>query len=135
MPVQGGTFTKQLWHYGTDDTGPPLRMDDGLRDMDGNVIDLTNAEKVLLSVGWASPNHTNMPTQEIVNRGEGDIVDAVTGVVEYPWKAGELQAAGRYDFGWEIVWNDGTVQTTKALAYYYITVQSPPFAQRGPYVP
>ena len=136
MPTQGSTNQKQLWTYGTDDTGPPLVIADGLRDMDGNVIDLTDAEKVLLSVGWASPNHTNMPTQAIVDRGVGNVVgDPTLGVVEYDWQPGDLQAAGRYDFGWEIVWNDGTVQSTKSLAYYYIRVQSPPFAQRGPYVP
>ena len=138
MPAQGGTTTKQLWKYGTDDTGPPLRVE-GLYDMDDNLIDLSNegnpVDKVLVSIGWSSPNHTNMPTQAIVNRGEMNVIDPVNSVVEYPWVAGDLKSAGRYDFGVEIVWQDGTVQTVKALAYWYINVQSPPFANRGPYIP
>ena len=135
MPTQGGQIEKQLWTYGSDDTGPPLQMDDGLRDMDGNVIDLTDAEKVLFSMGWSSPNHTNMPTQKIVDRGEGEIVDAVNGVVLYRFQPGDLAAAGIRDFAWEIVWNDGTVQSVKSLSYWFLRVQSPPFAQRGPYQP
>jgi len=134
MPTQGLADRKQLWTYGTDDTGPPHRIE-GLYDMDDKLIDLTDAEKVLLSIGWSSPNHTNMPTQAIVDRGLMSVIDAATSVVEYDWQAGDLEAAGRYDFGVEIVWNDGTVQTVKSLAYWYIRVQSPPFAQRGPYVP
>lgn len=134
MPTQGLTDQKSLWTYGTHDTAPAHRIE-GLYDMDGKLIDLTDAEKVLLSIGWASPNHTNMPTQAIVDRGEMTIVDAATSVVEYDWQVNDLEAAGRYDFGVEIIWNDGTVQTVKSLAYWYISVQSPPFAGRGNYTP
>lgn len=134
MPTQGLTDRKQLWTYGVDDTGPPVRIE-GLYDMDDNLIDVTDAEKVMFSMGWASPNHTNMPTQVIVNRGDMTIVDAATSVVEYPLQAGDLKQTGRFDFSVEIVWNDGTVQTVKSLAYWYMRVQMAPFAQRGPYVP
>ena len=135
MPAQGGTQTKRLWTYGKWDTAPALRMEDGLRDMDGKVIDLTDASKVLFSMGWSSSNHIIMPGQSIIDRGEGTIEDAVTGVVEYQWLEDDLKQEGNFDFQWEIVWNDGTVQTTKSLSYDFIRVQSPPFASRKAYTP
>lgn len=132
MPTQGNSTT-ELYTYGVHDTGPPLVYT--MRDRDKNVIDLTDAQKVMLSVGHTSYDHHYIPTQEIVDRQDGVIVDAVNGVVEYHWQTGDLKAVGRYDFGWEIVWNDGSVQTVRSLSYDHIKVQAAPFANRGAYTP
>ncbi len=133
MPTQGGIDQKKLWKYGVNDTGPPLTKQ--LFDMDGFVIDLTLADKVLLSVGWRSYDHFFHPTQAIVDRGVGSVIDAFNGMVQYDWQPGDLRSVGQYDFSWEIVWLDGTVQTTLPLAYDYISVQAAPFAGRKAYTP
>lgn len=125
MPTQSSEVSR-LYTYGVFDTGPPINYI--MKDRDGTIIDLTDADSVYIDIGWQSYDHYWRPTQAIVVAGPCNILNAAGGEIEYPIQEGDLKAVGNYDFNFRIKWNDGTVQTVRSLSRDYIAVQAGPYS-------
>jgi hypothetical protein len=130
MPTQSSSVSR-LYTYGQYDTGPPL--DYQLKDRQGNIVDLTDAQAVFFEMGWTSFDHYWNPTQAKVKNGPCVIdpngLGLDQGWVRYPWQPGDLDANGTFDFIFRVKFNDGTVQTIRSLAYDHVSVQIGPYAQ------
>ena len=58
-----------------------------------------------------------------VNKGDMTIVDAATGVVEYPWAAADTDTSGEYNVEVEVDWGGGETQTFPSVGYFTITIE------------
>ena len=125
-PVTGIKF------YGQNDTAPNLEY--VIKTPEGEVVDLTLADSVYITVAWRT--FTTQPWGSfrtvIVDRALSTIVDAALGEVAWTPAPGDLSTIGDFQFVFEVKWDDGSVSTHKALAYDYITVQTPPGGSRSP---
>jgi hypothetical protein len=52
------------------------------------------------------------------------IVDAVTGVVEYPWAAGDTDTAGDYNIEVEVDWGGGEFQSFPSKGYFTVKIEA-----------
>lgn len=57
-----------------------------------------------------------------VNKGAMTIVDATTGVVEYPWASGDTDTAGTYNAEVEVSWG-GEFQSFPSKGYFTVTIE------------
>lgn len=78
---------------------------------DGTVVDLTTATSVRLQVDDPLTLDVAMT-----------VTDAVNGIVEYDWKAGEIDTVGKHRADVEVVWDDGGVEAFPADGYLWIVV-------------
>jgi len=58
-----------------------------------------------------------------VDKGTMTVIDAVTGVVEYPWAAGDTDTSGEYNVEVEVDWGGGETQTFPSVGYFTITIE------------
>ncbi len=130
MPTQSSSVSR-LYTYGKHDTGPPL--DYQLKNRQGEIVDLSDAQAVFFEMGWTSFDHYWNPTQAKIRNGpciiDPNNLGLDQGWVRYAWQANDLDAEGTFDFVFRIKYNDGTVQTIRSLAYDHVKVQTGPYAQ------
>ena len=50
------------------------------------------------------------------------ILNADTGEVEYRWFSSDTDESGQYAAEWEILWNDGTVETFPTIDFDYVLI-------------
>ena len=129
MPSQTTPITG-IKFYGQNDTAPDLV--DYIKTPAGDVVDLTDAAAVYITVAWRS--FTTRPWGSyrtiIVDRALCDVGDAVSGEVKWTPAPGDLSVIGDFQYSFEVKWNDDSVSTHKALAYDYLNVQTPPGGSR-----
>lgn len=70
----------------------------------GTPVDLTLASSVTFKL-------REIGRQDLKVNSSAVITDAVNGVVEYRWSAGDTDTAGKYHAEYQVLWNDGTVET------------------------
>ncbi len=82
----------------------------------GAPVNLTGASstKFTMKQGASSPK---------VNKGTMTVVDAATGVVEYPWAVGDTTVSGDFNVEVEVDWGGGETQTFPSVGYFTITIE------------
>lgn len=86
------------------DTAPPIssRLTDS-----GSPVDLNNASNVFFHM-------EDEYDREVINddlTGRVNIVDPESGDVEYVWQSGDTEKIGSYKAHWEVLYNNGEVET------------------------
>jgi hypothetical protein len=127
MPNQT-SVAGRIKFYGQNDTAPPLK--DVIETPEGEVVDLSDAAGVYITISWTSYSFYYAPYRPIVDRALCVIDDAALGEVSWHPQPGDLHPIGSFAYSFEVKWNDDTVSTHKALAYDYIRVQTPPGGSR-----
>ena len=135
MPSQTAPVGTNIEFYGQWDTAPDL--DYIIRTPRGDVVDLTDADSVYITVAWRTFTTRAWGSYRkiIVDRALCVITDAVTGAIAWTPADGDLSVIGEFQFSFEVKWNNGTVSTHKALSYDYITIPTPPGGSRSEMLP
>lgn len=86
------------------DTAPPIQSK--LTD-EGVPIDLSNASNITF-------NMVDKFSRKVISddlTGRVNILDEGSGQVEYTWKDGDTSDVGTYDVEWQVLYDDGKVET------------------------
>jgi hypothetical protein len=74
-----------------------------------NPIDLTNATSVTFKMREMGSSTLKVDAAAV-------ITDAVNGECEYRWVSGDTDSSGTYWAEWQVLWNDGDVQTFPTIS-------------------
>lgn len=79
------------------------------------VVDLTNATSVTFKMRQHGSNVLKVDAAAVVT-------DAVNGEVEYRWVSGDTDSSGDYYAEWQVLWNDGDLETFPTLTYDIVVI-------------
>jgi len=124
MPSQVvGATSKTAW-YVEGDTAPALRRQllDGLEEP----INLSDADKVEISIAWRNPHgsYYTSPTNRIVSEALCIVESGEDGWVRWNPEEGDLTPPGTFNYTFEVFWTDGSHQTVSSVTYEPLVIRS-----------
>lgn len=81
------------------------------------VVDLTLATSVTFKM--TREGQVDKKVNSVAN-----VLSATLGTVEYRWLAGDTDESGQYIAEWEVLWDDGTIETFPTIDYDYVLISA-----------